>query len=119
MGIIRAIKSHNLKKKVRNMTPEQVNKEIIIQGTLFDRKRILDNDDIKTAKKYIKKGYSWKQIGELLDVDPRTIRYSMDAEYRLRRIMQSPGTHTGVANFDAKNRANYKLELVFSGAYVK
>lgn len=119
MGIIKTIKSHRLKKKVSKMTDEQIDKEIIIQGTYFDRKRILTENDVRFAQKMLKKDYTYRQIANMIDVDVRTLRYAIDPEYRLRRISQSNGKHYGFDYLGKSNRIEYKKELVFSGEYVK
>lgn len=119
MGIIRAIKSHNLKKKVSKMDAKTVDKEIRIQGTYFDRKRVCTKEDLKFAKKYLKKGFSHNQIANMLDMDVRTLRYNLDPEYRLRRLSQCTGKHTGNTYYDFNNRVSYKTALVYSGDYVK
>ena len=118
MGIVRAVKSYQLKKKISKMCDKEVDKEIIIKGTQFDRKRKLSASDIKTISKMLKTGNSYNSIAESFGMDVRTIRYSTDPLYRLKRIQQSNGKHYGVDNITFANRVQYKRALVNSGRYV-
>ena len=118
MGSIRAVKSYKLKKKISKMCDKDVDKEIIIEGTQFDRKRKLSNADIKNISKMLKKGQSYHSIADAFGMDVRTIRYSLDPSYRLKRIEQSNGRHYGVDNITFENRVQYKRDLVNSGRYV-
>lgn len=119
MGIIRAIKSHKLKKAVSKWTDLEVDKNIHIQGTDHDRKRVLTAEDLKFIRKSLKKGLSLKDIASTLYVDVRTIRYRIDPTYRNKRIAQSSGKHYGVTNAAFDNRVSYKRDLVNSGRYLK
>lgn len=118
MGIIHAVKSYKLKKKVAKMSDVEVDKEIALKGTQFDRKRKLSVADIKNISSMLKKGRSYNSIAESFGMDVRTIRYSLDPAYRMKRIAQSNGKHYGVDNITFADRVQYKRELVNSGRYV-
>lgn len=118
MRIVRAIKSYRLKKKVSNWTDREVDRNIVIKNTHYDRKRKLSDWDIKQIKKKLKKGASIRDLASEYYVDPRTIRYALDPNYRSKRITQSNGKHYG-PTCSARDRVRYKRALVAVGAYVK
>ena len=118
MGIIRTIKSARLKRKVSKMDDKEVDHSIILTGTEFDRKRKLSSADVANISKMLKKGWNYNEIAEKYEMDVRTIRYSVDPNYRLKRIAQSNGHHYGVDNITFRDRVSYKRDLVNSGRYV-
>lgn len=120
MGIIRSIKSYRFKKKVSRWTDQEIDRNIRIQGTTWDRKRTLTDRDLKAIKRMLRKGVDVHDIAPMYGVDIRTIRYAIDPDYRVKRIAQSSGKHCGGTEAGTRfSRIMYKKTLVSDGLIVK
>ena len=100
------------KKQVLSLDDVTLDKKVKIQGTQFDRKRKLKDKDWKKVNRMMKKGFNFTQIAEVFNVDPRTIRYGVDEEFRNRVISYMSGKHTGVDVCTFENRVTYKRTLI-------
>lgn len=100
------------RKQVLNLDDVTLDKKVKIQGTQFDRKRKLKDKDWKKVSRMIKKGFNLTQIAEVFNVDPRTIRYGLDEDFRRKTISFMSGKHTGVDVCTFENRVDYKRTLI-------
>ena len=94
------------------MNDVEVDKAIKIQGTQFDRKRVLDDHDVQSAKRMHEAGVSLRQIAKKFQVDWRTIKYNIDEEYRKYTLSKMSGIHTGNTRCDFAERVAYKRSLI-------
>lgn len=120
MGIVRVIKSYRFKKKTAKWTDDEIDRNIHIQGTVWDRKRVLGSKELNRIRKMLKRGVKIQDLAVEYAVDPRTIRYAVDADYRARRILQSNGKHYGGTERGTKSsRVTYKKHLISTGCIVE
>lgn len=90
-------------------------KSVKIQGTEFDRKRVLTDKQITYAKKLLSKGYAITHVAKLLGTSYTVVRYATDEEYRNLCISRVSGNHTGTTHCTVKDRIDYKKQLVALG----
>ena len=120
MKIIRAFKSYRFKKKTSRWTDEEIDQNIHIQSTTWDRKKVLSDANLVRIRKMLKKGAKLQEIAREYGVDPRTIRYAVDANYRMKRIAQSNGKHYGGTERGTRSsRIAYKKQLIAEGLIVE
>ena len=100
------------RKSILSLNDFELDKAVIIAGTQYDRKRVLNDKIIAKMKKDFHKGMSPKDIAKKYGYNYRLVRYNIDMDYRARRIAQSPGKHTGIDVCDAANRVAYKRSLI-------
>lgn len=100
------------RKSILSLNDFELDKAVIIAGTQYDRKRVLNDKIIAKMKKDFRKRMSPKDIAKKYGYNYRLVRYNIDTDYRARRIAQSPGKHTGIDVCDAANRAAYKRSLI-------
>lgn len=103
------------RKEVLKLTPIELDKKVKIQGTQYDRKRKLTNRQIKKIKRALAKGVSEKKLAKKYKVDPRTIRYNSNLEYKFYiQTYQALnfGDHTGEDKYTIYDRSLYKRHLV-------
>lgn len=101
------------RRNILSLSDRELDKVVIIAGTQYSRKRVLNDKTIAKMKKDFHKGMSYREIAEKYGCkDYRTVRYNIDMDYRARRIAQSPGKHTGIDVCDAANRVAYKRSLI-------
>lgn len=101
------------RKAILNLDDLLLDKKVKIQGTQYDRKRRLNDKDLKKIQKLLtKRGFTLDEVAALYNVDKRTIRYHLDEDYRRIRIEQSTGKHTGIDVYTFANRVEYKRYLI-------
>lgn len=100
---------------ILNASDIRIDKTVKIQGTQYDRKRKLSDQDIAVIKKLVSRGKSIKDIAELFDVRPKTIRYNIDPDYRTYLLSSISGVHTGKLTRTFKDRVTYKRSLLTAG----
>ena len=100
------------RKDVLKLDDLTLDKVVKIQGTQYDRKWVLKEKDYKKAAKLYARGLTYEEIAVMFGVDPRTIRYHLDEDYRLHRISTSTGKHTGIDTCIMQERVLYKRDLI-------
>ena len=103
------------RKEVLKLTPLELDKKVKIQGTQYDRKRKLTDKQIKKIKRALAKGASEKELAKKYNVDPGTIHYNSNLEYKFYiQTYQALnfGDHTGQDNYTIYDRSLYKRNLV-------
>ncbi len=111
------------KKEILALEDKELDKVVKIAGTQHDRKRKINDKQIASAKRLIKKGKSFDYIIKKLKlkVTANTIRYHIDEEYRRYRIEHAnygkPAAACKRGNYNEalKERAAYKRKLVARG----
>ena len=103
-----------MRKNLLNMSDSALDKAVKIQGTNKDRRRKITKWDYKKViLPKVAKGVSLSQIAKELDVDPRTIRYTIDKEYKELRNKNRKFYKKSAQKPNAlAERAEYKRELV-------
>lgn len=94
------------------MNDLEVDKAVKIQGTKFDRKRVLDDQDINYIKLMHKEGVSISQLAKMFQVNWRTIKYNIDDDYRKLMLSKVSGVHTGITRCGFADRVAYKRSLI-------
>lgn len=112
----------NIRKQILAMDDLTLDKVVKIQGTQFDRKRKLNDKQVKKCKKLYEKGnFTFEELGVMFNVDYRTIRAYMEPEYRAHLNRMSglwnnnfrTYTYDSVAANEAfEDRVAYKRTLV-------
>lgn len=105
----------NDKINVLKMVDDKLDKAVKIQGTDFDRKRKVTSEMRDQMKRMKKRGKTFREIAERFNVDHRTVRYSIDEQYRTYCKAYASGVHTGKTHLNKTNRVAYKRELVAEG----
>lgn len=117
MCLIRKIKEAHqesvIRKKVAKMDDLQVDRTVRIQGTEFDRKRKLTDEQVEIMQQFYRDGWSIQSLAKTFHVAWTTARYNIDDAYRELRKLQT-GKHTGETHMDFANRVEYKRGLVSS-----
>lgn len=111
------------KKDILALSDKELDKVVKIAGTQYDRKRKINDKQIESANRLVKKGKSFEYIIKKLklNVTERTIRYHLDNAYRRHRIDQAnygrpvAACKRGDYNEILKDRATYKRKLVAHG----
>ena len=111
------------KKDILALSDKELDKAVKIAGTQYDRKRKINDKQIASAKRLVKKGKSFEYIIKKLklNVTPNTIRYHLDEVYRRYRIDHAnygkvaAACKRGDYNEILKDRAAYKRKLVARG----
>ena len=111
------------KKDILALSDRELDKVVKIAGTQYDRKRKINDKQIASAKRLVKKGKSFEYIIKKLklNVTKNTIRYHLDEEYRRYRIDHAnygrsvAACKRGDYNEILKDRAAYKRKLVACG----
>ena len=111
--IIRAIKERKARKQVLKMDDVAIDQKIKIQGTDFDRKRLLKKADVEAMKRALDEGMSVSAVANLWNVSYHAVKYNTDDAYRAAYNAKryGPGTHS-TGSLGLSNRAAYKRELV-------
>lgn len=111
------------KKDILELSDRELDKVVKIAGTQYDRKRKINDKQIASAKRLVKKGKSFEYIIKKLklNVTENTIRYHLDEAYRRYRIDHAnydrpvAAWKRGDYNEILKDRAEYKRKLVARG----
>ena len=111
------------KKDILALSDKELDKVVKIAGTQYDRKRKINDKQIASAKRLVKKGKSFEYIIKKLklNVTENTIRYHLDEAYRRYRIDHAnygrsvAACKRGDYNEILKDRAAYKRKLVARG----
>lgn len=101
--------------EILTMTDPQLDKAVKIQGTPYDRKRRVSEVDLKAAKAMYSKGKTVEYIATKLCLNPLTVRYNVDKEWRAQYNANRSGAHTGKDHITKNNRVAYKRKLVAEG----
>ncbi len=112
MCLIKAIKTHNKRKKVLKLDDVDLDKAVKIQGTEFDRKRRFSDEQVQKMKDLLGEGTSAKDVAKYFRCSVHTMLYNTSEEYRRAAIEKRSGKHTGVTHMDFDNRVAYKRNLV-------
>ena len=107
------------KKRLLNMKDYQLDAAVKIQGTDFDKKRVVTKKMLQRMKKMETKGKTYSEIAEKFNVTPRTVRYNLDSAWREYYNATRSGAHTGVDTVDKADRIARKRRLVLAGANVR
>ena len=101
------------RRQVLKLDDITLNRVVRIQGTQYDRKRVLTDKDIKKMNKlFNKKGLSVKEIAEIFDVSVCCVKYNVMPEWKAEFNAKRDGKHTGVDVVTVEDRAAYKRYLV-------
>ena len=78
-----------LEREIEKMNEKKATKNKTVLGTKSGRKKVLDNHDKITAWELHKKGYSLREIGEVMKVSHETIRQAvLEAENAHKEFQQ-------------------------------
>lgn len=105
-------------KTLLKLTDEELDKKVKIQGTIYDRKRVMNHLDIMNAKRMLDSGKKVSEVARHYEVSAKTIRYNTDPWYRMLVLVTASGKHYGTTNHDLEDRVAYKRELVARRAHV-
>jgi len=75
------------KKEILKLSALELDKSVKIQGTDYDRKRVVTSKIRNKIKALSAKGKSDKEIAEKLNINLTTILYNTDPEYR-RKVLE-------------------------------
>lgn len=104
------------KKEILNLSDNELDRVVKIQGTRFDRKRKV-NPQMAEKISYLKAcGLTNATIAENVGVSSTTVRYYTDDRFRYN-VCHVGGTHAK-GNRTLEDRAQYKRNLVSVGANV-
>ena len=106
------IKREKKRKQVLAMSNEDLDKELKIQGTKYDRKCRYSEAEIKKWKKEYDKQTPISVISKKYRVPYNTVHYHVDELFRLIFNKNRNGAHTGVDKITLDNRATYKRQLL-------
>lgn len=107
------------KKHYLDMTNSTINANVSIQGTKFDRKRIIDPiNDVAKMKKLLNDGKSYSEVANIFGVTTGCVKYNVDSAFRERVLKSCSGKHFGTDHISASERAEYKRKLIRAGANV-
>lgn len=105
----------NRKLTLLKMNDDQLDKEVKIQGTKYDRKRKLSDETLKKISNMAKKNLTYSKIAKDLGISYTIVRYHMDKAWRESFNAKRDGRHTGKDHISIKNRVAYKRALVAAG----
>lgn len=95
--------------KLLNMKDSVLDKEFKIAGTQFDRRRKLNEKEIKTMQKLYNQGIPITDICILFKVTYPTVKYHCEEGFKeLTNSMRSLYAQDGKLRCDFKNRCQYK-----------
>ena len=97
------------------MNDDQLDKEVKIQGTKYDRKRKLSDKTLEKISNMAKKNLTCSKIAKDLGISYTIVRYHMDEAWRKSFNAKRDGRHTGKDKITVKNRVAYKRMLVAEG----
>ena len=100
------------KKEFMKLADAQVDEKVKIQGTDYDRKRVMTTKMINRANKLLKEGKKPFEVASKLKVSLKAIRYNTEPEYRASILANASGKHTGTDTMTFDNRVAYKRKLV-------
>ena len=89
------------------MPNEELDKEIKIEGTQYDRKRLYTDAEIKQWRKLYNNGngLTLSELSKKFNVPYNTIHYHVDDLFRLIFNKNRNGAHTGVDKITLDDRA--------------
>ena len=96
------------------LTDNALDNTVKIQGTKYDRKRKLTDATIKKILNMGKKS-TYQEIARKLGLNPTTVRYNLDPEWKAAFNLKRSGKHTGKDHITKLNRVAYKRSLVAAG----
>ena len=73
------------KKQLLKMGPQSLDSSIKIQGTEFDRKRVLTPRKIERLKELYHSGLNFAELSRVFNVSPHTVKAYIDPAYRTHR----------------------------------
>ena len=104
------------KTKLLQLSDLELDKEFKIEGTRFDRRRKLDDSQIKTMRKLYKEGETLNNLALLFNVTVSTVRYHCDDGFKDytngMRVFYAYNTRT-----DNKERYAYKRLIIENNLY--
>lgn len=108
------IKREKKRKQVLAMNNEDLDKEVKIEGTQYDRKRRYTDAEIKKWRKLYNNGNGMtiSELSHKFDVPYNTIHYHVDDLFKLIFNKNRDGSHTGVDTITMDERATYKRQLL-------
>lgn len=80
------------RKSILSLEDKALDRRIKIAGTQYDRRRKLTDHQLKRIKQLSDDGLTNEELAVMYNVDPRTIRYHLDDNYRRSRIWQASST---------------------------
>lgn len=112
MKIKEYFKEKKARKVVLSMDDETIDSTIKIQGTPYDRKRKYDPLLLSMIQVEFDAGRKIVDIAKKFNMNPTTVRYNVDPEWKKMYNAKRNGKHTGVTHLDFDNRVEYKRQLV-------
>ena len=100
------------------MSDNDIDNEINIQGTPYDRKCKYSESTLKKMHTMYKKHKTFKEIASELGLNVTGVRYRLDPEFKATYNASRSGKHTGKNHITVANRIAYKRELVASGCII-
>ena len=100
------------RKKLLSKDDYDLDRNVWIKGTQYDRKRKLTDDQVSEARKLVKQGWTSEQLSILFNVSEFTIKYNTDSLFREQWLKQHKGKHYGKVTCNFKNRVLYKRYLL-------
>lgn len=98
--------------EILKMKDSDVDKNVKIQGTRFDRKRKVSNYTLYRMKQMFEKGMKISEIANKLGLTYLLVRYNVDEEWKKEYNLKRSGKHTGNTNITREDRINYKRDIV-------
>lgn len=102
------------RKEIMRLSDATIDARAKIQGTDYDRKRVVTKKLLKKIEKLQGNGKSVSFIANKLGIDSKTVRYNTDPAYRAMRLEKASGKHTGTDYITADNRIAYKRKLLLN-----
>ncbi len=100
------------RRQVLKLSNTVIDKIVKIQGTNYDRKRVLTDKDRKKMLKLYSKGLSVQALAQRFNVSECCVKYNVVPNWKTIFNATRSGLHTGVNNITANDRALYKRTLV-------
>ena len=105
-----------LREKVLGKSKTFIDTHIKIQGSMWDKKRKLDDKAIKKIRKMRDKGITLHTIAEKLNVSVFIVHYHTSAKCREKHLKSRNGIHYGnTVNYTIANRIDRKKGLIEMG----
>ena len=100
------------------MDDRTLDKNVKLEGTDYDRRRVLTNNDVKRIRKMYDEGHSYAELSKLYGVASDTIKYHVNENFKnYINTIRSTYTNNSCVNKKraATERARYKRDLVSKG----
>ena len=100
------------KKEIMKLADDVIDSKVHIQGTDYDRKRVVTSKVLKKITRLQDKGKTNTYISSKLGISSWAVRYNTDPEFKKDYLAKASGKHTGIDYCTYDNRVTYKRRLL-------